>query len=66
MAEYIDGLGVRAVLAAYRRMHDTGGEIALVTHGKVRQIVDPVGMERLPGVLLCDDVLSALQALSTQ
>jgi len=63
--KYIDGMGFRAILAAYHRVRSAGGGIALVARGEVRRMADVLGMEELPNLLLCEDVRTAQEALSS-
>jgi anti-anti-sigma factor len=63
-ATYMDSAGVQATLWAYRSILDAGGRLALViTHPNVQDIFVLIGVDRLSGLFICDNVESAVKAI---
>lgn len=63
---YIDSAGVAVVISAYRRVSKAGGVLAIVrpTSTAVRRVLDLIGLQSLPSVVVADDVESAREGLS--
>lgn len=61
---YMDSAGVQAVLAAYIKMHDATGRLALVVgNARVHAVLEVVRLEQLPRMRVCHDLDSAQQAI---
>ncbi len=64
--EYIDSAGIQAILAAYQRVRQAGGEIWLVLGNElIRPVVSVVNLGALPGMHVADDLDSAKRLLSS-
>jgi len=63
---YIDATGIHAILAAWERVRDAGSILALVGGGPVIRLADVLGLDKLPSLLLCDNVVSAIERLTPQ
>lgn len=63
---YMDSAGVAIVISAYRRLSKAGGRLAVVTpkSKNVRRILDLIGLEMLPGVIVRQDAASAEDTLA--
>jgi anti-anti-sigma factor len=66
--EYIDSAGVAVVISAYRRISKAGGVLGVVRPASpaVRRVLDLIGLQTLPSVVVTDDAETALQELSAR
>ncbi len=63
---YIDSAGVAVVISAYRRISKVGGVLGIVrpTSPAVRRVLELIGLQSLPSVVVTDNVEAALESLS--
>lgn len=62
--DYIDSSGIRAILEAWHCVREAGGVLAVVTSDIVRRLLDILAAENIPSLHLCDNIESAVAALS--
>lgn len=62
---YFDSSGVRLIIYAWQRVHDSGGSIAIVavTPG-ISRILGIINADKLPRLFICDSVEAADEALA--
>lgn len=63
---YIDSAGVAVVISAYRTICKAGGALGIVrpTSPAARRVLELVGLQSLPGVVIADDLQTVQQALT--
>ena len=65
---YIDSAGVAVVVSAYRRLSKAGGVLAVVrpASSAVRRVLDLIGLQTLPGIVVAEDSQAAQEELSAR
>ncbi|MBP6964822.1 MAG: STAS domain-containing protein [Armatimonadetes bacterium] len=62
---YLDSTGIHTILVVYRRLQDQGGRLSLVVERpNVKKVLEILHMDRLAGLEICGDVISAEQAVA--
>ena len=62
---YIDSAGIAAIISAYQRICPHKGKLALVVKtANVKDILDLIHLNMLPGLFICDDLPCAEAKLS--
>jgi len=63
---YIDSAGVAVVISAYRRVSKVGGALGIVKPSSpaVRRVLDLIGMQSLPSVVVADDMETVREGMS--
>ena len=57
---YIDSTAIHTLLSAYRRLTGQGGELCLVVeHPSIRRVLSILRIDKLAGLVICTDVVSA-------
>ena len=61
--EYIDSAGIQAILAAYVKIWETKGRLALVIgNDRIKTVLSVVHLEKLPGVYVYETMDEAISA----
>lgn len=62
---YMDSSGISVLLSAYHRLRAYGGALALVVpEGSLRDLLDLVHLDQIPGLHLCGDRETARNSLA--
>jgi len=63
---YIDSAGVAVVISAYRKLRRADGALGIVrpTSPAARRVLELVGLQSLPGVVIADDLTTVQQGLA--
>lgn len=61
---YIDSGGARAIIVAYREVRKSDSSLALVVTNKtLKEMLDIMSLDRLPGLYVFDNLESAIEAV---
>lgn len=61
--DYLDGSGIRAILTMFHQLQSAGGSLVVVPGTIVRRLMELLGLMDVPRLIICDDLLSAEDAL---
>lgn len=62
---YVDAVGLRTILLAWKRLTTQGGVLALVASDLVKKLLEILDATRLPGLIICDSIHVAIEAVSS-
>lgn len=61
---YVDAVGLRAILLAWKRLTTQGGVLALVAGDLMKKLLEILDATSLPGLIICDSIHAAIDAVS--
>jgi len=62
---FIDAVGLRTILSAWRKLTTQGGVLALVASELIKKLLEILDATSLPGLVICDSVHMAIETISS-
>ncbi|MGB9588144.1 MAG: STAS domain-containing protein [Armatimonadota bacterium] len=62
---YVDAVGLRTILLAWKRLTTQGGVLALVAGDLIKKLLEILDATNLPGLVICDSIHVAMEAVSS-